>query len=166
MSDSDNKPVSIIVAVARNWAIGLNNSLLWHIPEDFKWFRKHTSGHTVVMGRRTWESLPVKPLPGRKNVIITDIPDDCFPGAFCVGSVDAAMSLMEPVSENFIIGGAMVYKQFLPLAERVYLTVIDRDYEADVWFPPLEPNEWREVFREEHKDNNPGYTFLIFERIR
>jgi dihydrofolate reductase len=72
---------------------------------------------------------------------------------------------MEEGSENFIIGGGMVYRQFLPVAQKVYLTVIDRDYEADVWFPKLEPAEWKEIFREEHPENEPGFTFLIFERI-
>jgi dihydrofolate reductase len=165
MSNTTNKSISIIVAVARNWAIGINNQLLWHIPEDFKWFKKHTSGHAVIMGRRTWESLPVKPLPGRKNIVITDIPEDCFPGTTCVSSIAGAVDLMDSESENFIIGGGMVYKQFLPLAQKVYLTVVEKDFEADVWFPELGAQEWKEIFREQHLDRNPGYTFLIFERI-
>jgi dihydrofolate reductase len=164
ITDSD-KPISIIVAVARNWAIGLNNQLLWHIPEDFRWFKKHTSGHPVVMGRKTWESLPVKPLPGRKNVVITDDPTDCFPGSICVGSIEEAVSQMDPDSENFIIGGGMVYRQFLPMAQKVYLTVVDRDFDADVWFPELEPDQWKEIYREAHQENEPGYTFCIFERV-
>jgi dihydrofolate reductase len=159
------KPISIIVAVARNWAIGMNNQLLWHIPEDFKWFKKHTSGHQVVMGRRTWQSLPVKPLPGRKNVIITDEPGDCFPNTTCVGSIEEAIKEMDTDSENFVIGGGMVYRQFLPLCQRVYLTVVDQDFDADVWFPQLSANEWKESYREAHPNNNPGYTFLIFDRI-
>lgn len=165
MIPTSGKPISIIVAVARNWAIGLNNRLLWHIPEDFRWFRKHTSGHPVVMGRKTWVSLPVKPLPGRKNIVITDDPQDCFPGTICVGSVEQAVIQMDNDGENFIIGGGMVYRQFLPLAQRVYLTVVNRDFEADVWFPALNPEEWMETFREEHLGNDPGYTFLIYERI-
>ena len=165
MNTSLNKPISIIVAVARNWAIGMNNQLLWHIPEDFKWFKKHTSGHPVVMGKRTWQSLPVKPLPGRKNVVITDDPQDCFPGTICVGSIEDAINQMDISSENFIIGGGMVYRQFLPLAQKVYLTVVDRDFQADVWFPELEPAEWTEIFREAHPENEPSYTFLIYERI-
>ena len=165
MTMAGNKHVSIIVAVARNWAIGLNNQLLWHIPEDFRWFKKHTSGHPVVMGRRTWESLPLKPLPGRKNIVITDDPRDCFPGTTCVGSIEAAVEQMDSAGENFIIGGGMVYRQFLPLAQKVYLTVIDRDFDADVWFPELDKSEWEETFREDHTDQDPGYTFLIFERI-
>jgi len=164
MTDEMNKPISIIVAVARNWAIGANNQLLWHIPEDFKWFKKHTQGHPVIMGRRTWESLPLKPLPGRKNIVITDVPGDCFPGTICVGSPDAAIALMDEQQENFIIGGGMVYRQFLPKAQKVYLTVVDRDFDADTWFPEIADNEWEEVLRESHPEGNPGYTFLIFER--
>ncbi len=159
------KPISIIVAVARNGAIGINNKLLWHIPEDFKWFKRHTSGHPVIMGRRTWESLPIKPLPGRKNIVITDVPEDCFPGTTCVPSLEEALGLMDSGQENFIIGGGMVYRQFLPIARKVYLTVVDRDFEADVWFPELSPAEWKEIFREPHPEHEPGYTFLIYERV-
>jgi len=165
MTLQTDKPISIIVAVARNWAIGMNNQLLWHIPEDFKWFKKHTSGHPVVMGRRTWQSLPLKPLPGRKNVIITDDPGDCFPNTICVSSIEEAISHMDAESENFVIGGGMVYRQFLPLCKKVYLTVVDEDFVADVWFPELNPDEWKETYREEHPENKPGYTFLIFDRI-
>ncbi len=165
MSIAQGKPISIIVAVARNMAIGMNNQLLWHIPEDFKWFKKHTSGHPVIMGRRTWVSLPLKPLPGRKNIVITDDPGDCFPGTVCVESIDRAVDQMDSEGENFIIGGGMIYRQFLPLAQKVYLTVVDKDFEADVWFPELDKSEWKETFNEAHPDHDPGYTFLIFERI-
>lgn len=164
MNIAQGKPISIIVAVARNWAIGMNNQLLWHIPEDFRWFKKHTAGHPVIMGRRTWESLPKKPLPGRKNVVITDNPRDCFPGTICVGSVEAAIKQMDNSSENFIIGGGMIYREFLPLAQKVYLTVVNRDFSADVWFPELDKKVWKETFREEHMNHEPGYTFLIYER--
>ncbi|MDD4644943.1 MAG: dihydrofolate reductase [Bacteroidales bacterium] len=165
MSNTPGKPISIIVAVARNWAIGMNNQLLWHIPEDFRWFKKNTSGHPVVMGKRTWMSLPKKPLPGRTNIVISDNPEDKFEGAVCVGSIEEAVNQMDPGSENFIIGGGMVYRQFLPLAQKVYLTVVDKDYEADVWFPELSADEWKESFREEHPEGDPGFTFLIYERV-
>jgi dihydrofolate reductase len=164
MNVSSGKPISIIVAVGRNWAIGLNNQLLWHIPEDFRWFKKHTAGHPVVMGKRTWESLPLKPLPGRKNVVITDDPDDCFQGTVCVGSIEEAVGQMDTDGENFIIGGGMVYREFLPLAQKVYLTMVDREFHADVWFPELDSSEWKEIFREEHLTEEPGYTFRILER--
>ena len=169
---TDQKPlpaISIIVAIARNGAIGLNNQLLWHIPEDFKWFKKHALGHPVIMGRNTYLSLPVRPLPKRKNIVITDRSDDDFPGAVCVGSFEEAMREMVGGEENFIIGGGSVYRQFLPVADRLYLTVIDRDYEADTFFPEIPSGEWKEVFREEHpvKDPaHPGFTFYILERKR
>lgn len=164
MIEPAGKPISIIVAVARNWAIGMNNQLLWHIPEDFKWFKKHTAGHPVIMGRKTWMSLPVKPLPGRRNIVITDDPGDCFPGAMCVGSIDEAIGQMDTDGENFIIGGGMIYRQFLPLVQKVYLTIVDKDFDADVWFPELEKGVWQEIFREGHLNEDPGYTFLIYQR--
>lgn len=166
MNKDSGKPISIIVAIARNRAIGMNNQLLWHIPDDFRWFKKNTAGHPVIMGRRTWLSLPNQPLPDRKNIVITDDPDDDFPGSVCVGSIEGAVDQMDINGENFIIGGAMVYRQFLPLAQKVYLTIVDREYDADVWFPELADNEWKETYREEHLNGDPGFTFLIFERIR
>lgn len=161
------KIISIIVAVANNGAIGKDNDLLWHISEDFKWFKKHTRGHTVVMGKKTWESLPIRPLPGRTNIVITDNPSDKFEGAVVVGSIEEAISKMKEGEENFIIGGGSIYGQFLPLAHKFYLTRVHRDFEADIFFPDFIESEWKETFREEHLSNKPeilGYTFLIYER--
>jgi len=167
--DADRPFISIIVAIARNRAIGLDNKMLWHISEDFRWFKRHTLGHPVIMGRKTFLSLPVKPLPQRENIIITDKPGDCFDGCSCVGSIAEAIARMDPEGENFIIGGGSVYSQFLPYASRLYLTVVDRDFEGDVFFPPLEPEQWKEVFKEEHPaasmDELP-FTFYIYERNR
>jgi dihydrofolate reductase len=165
MMEASGRSISLILAVARNGAIGMNNKMLWHIPEDFRWFKKHTSGHPVIMGRKTWESLPKKPLPGRKNIVITTDAHSSFPGAVRVGSVEESLAQMDSGGENFIIGGGAVYRQFLPLAQKTYLTLIDRDYEADVWFAELDPDEWRETYREHHPEHQPAYTFLIFERI-
>lgn len=156
--------ISLIAAVASNGAIGLGNNLLWHIPEDFRWFRKQTTGHTVVMGKRTWESLPVKPLPGRTNIVLSDNPCDCFEGCLCAASIGEAIRLMDPESENFIIGGGMVYCQFLPLAQKAYITLVHRDYEADTFFPEMPETEWEEVFREDHPEGEPPWSFLIYER--
>ncbi len=164
---NDLPVISIIVAMARNRAIGLNNQLLWHIPDDFRWFKRHTLGHPVVMGRRTYLSLPVRPLPGRRNIIITDRPGDCFAGCTCVGSIDESIEQMDRGVENFIIGGASVYAQFLPIAHRLYLTVVDRDYEADVFFPEFDPSEWTEEFRQYNEaspEGLPAFTFLIYKR--
>lgn len=168
MTDNNVKmQISIIVAVARNLAIGLGNDLLWHIPEDFKWFKKHTKGHPVIMGRNTYLSLPIKPLPGRKNIIITDKPDDCFTDCVCVGSVEESVKQMDAEGENFIIGGGSIYRQFLPMADRLYLTIVDKDYEADVFFPAINFEEWAEEFSESHPagdDGTPGFTFYIYNR--
>ena len=122
------KAISIIVAVASNGAIGLNNDLLWHIPEDFKWFKKHTFGNPVIMGRNTWESLPVRPLPGRLNIVISDNPNDSYEGCEIVGSIEESIEKMSDEKENFIIGGGSVYRQFLPLANKFYLTRVHREF--------------------------------------
>jgi len=161
------KIISIIVAVAANGAIGKDNDLLWHIPEDFKWFKKHTGGHTVVMGKRTWESLPLRPLPGRKNIVISDDPGDCFEGCTMVGSIEEAIKMMQDDDENFIIGGGMVYRQFLPLSHKLYLTRVHREFEADIFFPEIDSSEWKEIYREDHPEKDGvklGYSFLIYER--
>lgn len=161
------KTISIIVAVARNGAIGLNNDLLWHIPEDFKWFKTHTKGNTVVMGRNTWLSLPVRPLPGRTNIVISDDPADDFEGAIMAGSIEEAIEKMSEAKENFIIGGGSIYSQFMPLAHKFYLTRVHKDFEADVFYPDFDLSEWREVYREDHPEKEPdnlGYTFFIYER--
>ena len=162
------KTISIIVAVARNGAIGLNNELLWHIPEDFKWFKMHTRGNTGIMGRNTWLSLPTRPLPGRTNIVISDNPDDNFDGAIMVGSISESIEKMSEAGENFIIGGGSIYAQFMPLAHKFYLTRVHKDFEADVFYPDFDPAEWKEVYKEDHPEKEPGkigYTFYIYERI-
>ncbi len=161
------KIISIIVAVAENGAIGKDNDLLWHIPEDFKWFKRHTRGHAVIMGKKTWESLPIRPLPGRTNIVISDNSYDKFEGALVVGSIEEAVDQMKEGEENFIIGGGSIYAQFLPLAHKFYLTRVHRNFEADIFFPEFSEREWKESFREEHLSTEPetlGYTFLIYER--
>lgn len=161
--------ISIIVAVAKNYAIGKNNTLLWHIPEDLIRFKKITTGHTIIMGKRTWESLPKRPLPNRRHIVITDIPGDHFEGAETAYSIDEAISLTDPQTENFVIGGASVYRQFLPMCNRLYLTVVYKDFEGDVFFPELNPAEWNQVSAEEHPadaQNSFSYTYFIYDRIR
>jgi len=134
--------ISIIVAVARNNAIGLNNELLWHLPADLKRFKRITSGKCVIMGKKTWESLPVKPLPGRKNIILTDNPGDCFNCSHTSFSIDDALAQCSECDEAFVIGGGSVYRQFMELADRLYITHVDRDYEADTFFPAIDPAVW------------------------
>lgn len=158
------RQISLIVAVASNQAIGKNNRMPWHIPEDFKWFKRHTTGHPVVMGRLTWESLPLKPLPGRKNIVISAAGQVEFAGATRVRSIDEAILQMDPAGENFVIGGERIYRQFLPLASKIYLTRIVQEFDADAFFPEIDPQDWTEVFREEHPEAKPSYVFLILER--
>jgi len=160
--------ISIIVVVAANNAIGKNNALLCHVPGDLKRFKKITTGHTVIMGKKTWESLPDQPLSNRRNIVISDDPSDRFEGAIMAFSLETALSYCLPREETFIIGGASIYSQFLPLCDRLYLTKIHQDFEGDVFFPPLNFSEWTTVSQE---DFPPGehhqfsYSFLILDRI-
>jgi len=160
--------ISIIVAVSEDLGIGKNNELLWHIPEDLKRFKKITYGKTVIMGKRTWESLSKKPLPGRKNVVITDIPNEDFSGAVMAYSVDDALNKCEKEEEIFIIGGGSIYTQFMPLADRLYVTHVHKKRPADTWFPKIDRRVWRVIEKEESKDDDNvtgiKYTIIIYER--
>ncbi len=111
------KPISIIVAIASNYAIGKDNDLLWHISDDLKRFKRITSGHTVVMGKNTFYSLPFRPLPKRRNIVLTDVPGEKIEGCEMAYSIDHAIELMDENSENFIMGGGSIYRQFMPLAQ-------------------------------------------------
>jgi dihydrofolate reductase len=160
--------ISIIVAVAENNAIGRNNELLWHLSDDLVRFKRITSGHPVIMGKRTWESLPKRPLPKRRNIVISDIPGDRIEGAEVAGSIAEAIRMCDPAEENFVIGGASVYRQFLPASDRLYLTRVHQDFEGDVFFPEPEPAEWKLVSSEEGPPdgkNNFRYTYLVYERV-
>ena len=161
--------ISIIVAIAENNAIGKNNDLLWHIPEDMKRFKRLTTGHTIVMGKRTWESLPNRPLPNRRSIVITDVPGEKIEGCEMAYSIEQAMMLCDPGEASFIIGGASVYRQFLPLAERLYLTRVHRSFEGDVFFPEIRYDQWKEISREDFppdEKNDFSYTNFIYDRIR
>jgi dihydrofolate reductase len=162
------KNISIIVAIARNLAIGKDNDLLWHIPEDLKRFKKLTTGHTIIMGKRTYESLPNRPLPNRRSIVITDIPGEVIPGCIMAYSIDDAVALSDPDNENFIIGGGSVYRQFMPLASRLYLTIVDKDYEADIFYPEINFDEWIEREREDCQAMDTlgfNYSYLTLDRI-
>lgn len=139
--------ISIIVAIARNRAIGCHNRLLWHISEDLKHFKAVTMGRPVVMGRLTWESLG-RPLPGRRNVVVTRNKDYKAEGAETVSSLEEAVALFPADEEVFIIGGGEIYRQAMPLADRMYITVVDADYEGDTFFPEWDDEEWRLVSHE------------------
>lgn len=157
--------ISIIVAIAEDYGIGLKNDLLWNIPEDLKRFKQITTGKTVVMGKRTWESLPKRPLPGRKNVVITDNPGEKFDGAVMAYSISDAVS-MSGDEEVFIIGGGSIYRQFMPMADRLYITHVHSSAQADVYFPEISKDEWKVVSREDYESQNgiPAYSRVIYER--
>jgi dihydrofolate reductase len=153
--------ISIIVAIANQFAIGRNNELLCHIPGDLKRFKRITTGHTVIMGKRTWESLPKRPLPDRRNIVITDIPGEQFEGALMAYSIEDAVSKTNAEEENFIIGGGMIYRQFLPLADRLYLTRVHKDFEADTFFPEIDFTRYELISSEHHPEflEEAGFEF-------
>ncbi|MFM2112049.1 MAG: hypothetical protein RLZZ271_709 [Pseudomonadota bacterium] len=156
----------LIWAQARNRVIGLNGVMPWHLPEDLAHFKQHTQGCPVIMGRKTWDSLPprFRPLPGRRNIVITRQSDWVAEGAEVTGSLPTAMHSCSDAETVWIIGGAQIYAQALPLAQRVVMTQIDADYTGDAHAPALGP-EWQEVSRSSH-ENAQGlkYSFVTFDR--
>lgn len=163
---SIQKNISIIVAIAENFAIGKNNDLLFYLPNDLKRFKQITSGHTIIMGRNTLLSLPKWPLPNRRHIVITDKKEDVFPGCETVFSIDEAIEKVKLEEEAFVIGGGMIYKQFYPLAGKLYLTLVHKPFEADVFFPEVNYSAWDEVAREDFHDekNNFEYSYLDLKR--
>lgn len=159
--------IAIIVAIARNFAIGKNNDLLFHLPDDLKRFKKITSGHAVIMGKRTLASLPNGPLPNRRNIVITDVHGETFNGCETVYSIHEAIEAVSNEQEAFVIGGGMIYRQFYPLAGKLCLTMAHRDFEADTFFPEINFSEWKVVSRKDLFDekNNFNYSYIDLERI-
>jgi dihydrofolate reductase len=158
--------VSIIVAIAENNGIGKDNQLLWHLPADLKHFKNTTSGHTVIMGRKTFDSVG-KPLPNRRNIVITRAPSLEIPGAEVVNTLDAAIALCDPDEEVFIVGGAQIYKMAMPVTDKIYLTVVKGNFEADTFFPAIDPEIWKEessTSYEPDEKNNIGYTISTLVR--
>jgi dihydrofolate reductase len=165
--DGPVRVISLIVAMDRQRAIGYEGKLPWHIPADLKRFRELTMGHHIVMGRRTYESIG-RPLPGRTSVIVTHRVDYAAPGAIVAHSVEEALACCSGDAEVFVIGGAQLYREALPLAERVYLTEIDGAFPADTWFPELPPDQWRESAREHRPEPGAGYRgfdYVTLERV-
>ena len=154
------KSIQAIVAVASDWGIGRQGDLLCHLPADMKHFKEVTMGHSIVMGRKTFESFPRRPLPGRQNIVITRNTDWQYPGVTVVHSLDEAIAAAE-TDTVFIIGGAQIYEQALPLVDVLHLTCINACWaSADVFFPALDMNEWQEVSREHHEsDHRNAYEF-------
>lgn len=158
--------ISIIVAVAENFAIGKDNELLFHLPSDLKRFKKITSGQTLIMGRNTLLSLPKWPLPNRRHIVITDSRDDNFKGCELVYSLDQAIDKVENEKEAFVIGGGLVYRQFYPIAGKLYLTLIHKSFDADTFFPEIDFNEWQEVEREDLYDEKNGFHYSNINLVR
>jgi len=159
--------ISIVVAHASNGVIGRDGGLPWHLPADLKHFKQLTSGHTVVMGRRTYESLPdrFRPLPNRRNVVLSSNPAYVARGAEVFTSLGGALDGCD--GECFVIGGEATYRQALPLSDRVYATQLDAAHDGDARFPELPEAEWRCVDASEPQtENDERFTFRIYERVR
>jgi dihydrofolate reductase len=158
--------LNLIFARARRGVIGLNNTLPWHLPEDLAHFKATTLGQPVIMGRKTWESLPPKfrPLPGRTNIVVTRQTDWQAPGAQVAHSMTQALALCEHDAEVWVIGGAEVYAQALPLAQRAVVTEIDADFEGDAFAPTFDAT-WQETARSSHiATNGLAYSFVTLTR--
>lgn len=157
--------ISIIVATSKKNVIGNKNKLLWHISEDLKRFKNLTSGHHILMGQNTYESIG-KVLPNRTNLVLSFEKDYKVPDGFVFNDPKDAIDFAEKNGEQelFIIGGGMVYKEFLPKANKIYLTRVLKDYDGDTCFPEIKLNEWEKTFYEKHSDCDPKFEFIILER--
>ena len=158
--------ISIIVAIAENFAIGKNNELLFHLPNDLKRFRRITLGHPLIMGRNTLLSLPKWPLPGRRNIVITDRKEEEFPECETVFSIEEAIALVRDETEAFVIGGGSVYRQFFTLADKLYLTLVHQPFDADTWFPEIDYSQWDILNQEEHFDESNGFSYAYLDLKR
>ena len=159
--------VALIAAIAKNGVIGIDNRLPWKLPEDLRNFRALTVGHAVIMGRRTWESIGA-PLRDRQNVVVTQRRDFRAPGCDTAASLEAALALVRLPEPAFVIGGEALYRAALPVADRLYLTEIGRDFEGDVRFPVFARDAWRELSRRTQRVDGPDgfpYAFVVYERI-
>jgi len=160
--------LSLIAALGKNRVIGDHNTLPWHLPADLKRFKELTAGHTVIMGRKTYESIG-RPLPKRRNIIITRQADLKIPGCEIADSLENAIKLVADEKEVFIIGGAQIFERSLPLATKIYFTRVHADVPGDTFFSGLNPNQWQKVSEEKHlKDekNIYDYTFEMWERAK
>ena len=160
--------ISIIVAIAENYAIGKKGDLLCHMPADLKHFKEITTGSTVLMGERTFLSLPKHPLPNRRNIVLTDVKGKTFEGTETVYSMEELRAKVSPDEEAFVIGGGMVYKQAMEFADKLYITHIHHSWEdADTFFPEIDSKIWKQLSAERHSadDKNPyDYTFAEYGR--
>jgi dihydrofolate reductase len=156
--------LSIVVAFDRQRGIGVNNTLPWHLPEDLAHFKRTTSGHPIIMGRKTFDSIG-RPLPNRQNIVITRNRQWQHDGVDAVESLDAALSLVGE-KEAFIIGGAQIFAEALPRTDRLIVTEINHAFDCDTFFPPIDPTRWQEVAREQHQSAKAGlpYAFVTYHR--
>lgn len=166
--------LSIIVACAQNMAIGKDNDLLWHLSNDLKRFKSLTSGHAVVMGRRTFDSLPKKPLPKRRNIVLThdrefffEVPETATGTLEVAHSIPQVLKMVQWEEETFIMGGGALYRDFLPLVNRLYVTWVYADFEADVYFPVIDRSVWQEVeLTERMQDEETCLWYAYAEYVR
>ncbi|MCF4101949.1 dihydrofolate reductase [Gillisia sp. M10.2A] len=158
--------LTIIAAAAENNALGKDNDLVWHLPDDFKRFKKLTSGHHIIMGRKTFDSFP-QPLPNRTHVVITRSENFKKEGIVVVHSLERAVELCEEDPETFIIGGGEIYKLAMEIADKIELTRVHGSFEADAFFPEIDENEWRLVAEEFHDtDDKHNYSFTYLTYLR
>ena len=164
-----NMSISIIVAIAKNNAIGFENKLLYWLPNDLKRFKALTTGHTIIMGRKTFESLPKGALPNRRNIVLSRQDID-FPGAERFNSLEAALSQCRDEEEIYIIGGASVYQEAMPLADKLCVThIVDTPEQADAFFPEIDSSVWKETNKESHQTDEKHqypYCFVDYQRIQ
>ncbi len=154
--------ISIIVATAEDNVIGSKNKLLWHISDDLKRFKELTTGHHILMGQKTFESIG-RILPDRTNIILSFEGNYKTDGGFVFTNIKDALKFAENRKENelFVIGGGMIYKELLPIADKIYLTKVHEKYDGDTFFPEIDMNEWSEISNEKHLDNNPPFEYKI-----
>ncbi|MBR1799715.1 MAG: dihydrofolate reductase [Bacteroidales bacterium] len=159
--------ITIIVAQDEDRGIGRNNDLMWHISADLRRFKQLTTGHTVIMGRRTWQSLPNSPLPNRRNIVLTRQPDFVAAGAEVAHSAEQLLPMLDPTDEAFVIGGASIYAELMPFASHIRLTQVYHRFKADVFFPPIDRTSFHRTAQSEcFTDPQSGleYAFIDFER--
>ena len=168
MENKIYRNISIIVAIAQNNAIGKDNRLLWHLSDDLKRFKKLTTGHTLIMGRNTFLSLPNGALPNRRHIVISDVVEDQFEGCEMASSINQAIHLAGETAECFVIGGGMVYAQFLAMVGKLYLTQVHESFEADTFFPEIDFALWSAGYSEKvaaGDKNEYPHTYTEYRRI-
>lgn len=157
-----------IVAIANNNVIGKDNDLIWHLPNDLKHFKRLTKGHTIIMGRKTWESIGSKPLPHRRHIVITRNPEYQAEGATVATSVEAAIAAIKNDDQPFIVGGAEIYKLAMSHVHRMEITYVHESFEGDTFFPKWDKSNWEITWEEKHEKDEKhkcDFTFVRYERI-